>query len=151
MRLGADDYRHAALERIEAARRLHAQGLYCESIYLSGVATECILRAYRVRRDPSFDTRHDLVELLRASNLERLVPRKRRAQLAAALGDIWARWKNDYRYASSARLSSALRKRGLFEGVRGDQLKANSAAALESSLEIVSVGEARWKTTFCKD
>jgi hypothetical protein len=68
-----------------------------------------MLRAYRALSDPEFDSRHDLLELLRASNLENFVPQKRRAEVAAALGEVWVRWKNDYRYAPTGRLSQALR------------------------------------------
>jgi hypothetical protein len=106
-----------------------------------------MLRAYRARSDPEFDSRHDLMDLLRASNLESFVPVKRRPEVAAALGDVWIRWKNDYRYTSATRLSRALRKHGLFDGVRGNQLKANAAVILEKSLELVSIGAARWDKT----
>lgn len=151
MKLSADDYRRAALERIEAARRLFEEHLYAECVYLAGVATECILRAYRVRVDPEFDSRHDLPELLRASNLESLIPSKRRKDVAAALGDVWVRWKNDYRYASSDMLAKALRKHGLFAGLRGNQLKANASTILESSYQIVNIGVGRWMTTSLGD
>jgi HEPN domain-containing protein len=140
----ADDYRFAALERIGAAQALFETQRYAECVYLAGVATECILRAYRVRANPEFDSRHDLVELLTASNLEQLVPQKRRAEVGAALAEVWSRWKNDYRYATAGRLAQSLRKRGLFDGVRGDQLKANARIALDSSLNVVGIGAARW-------
>lgn len=111
MNLTADDHYWAALDRIRAAELLHSDAKYGSAIYLAGVAVECILRAYRVRFDPEFDSRHDLPALLTASGLQNYVPEKRRAEVAAALGDVWARWRNDYRYASDDRVLRDLRKR----------------------------------------
>ena len=150
MSLAADDYRWAALDRIRAAEVLHAAGKYGSAIYLAGVAVECMLRAYRVRVDPAFDARHDLRQLLTASGLENYVPEKRRAEVAAALGDVWSRWKNDYRYASDDRVLRYLRDRGLTLGIKGDQvgqLKENSRRVFEKAHELVGLGEARWKNT----
>ena len=147
MKIEADHYRLAALERIRAAEVLFNGRLYAECIYVAGVATECMLRAYRARFDPAFDSRHDLADLLNASGLEDLIPEKRRREVAAALGDVWVRWKNDYRYASSELLSAALRRRGLFDKIKGNQLKANARTTLDKSLELVGIGAARWAKT----
>ncbi len=123
---------------------LYAHHQYVECIYVSGIAAECILRAYRTRQDPEFDSRHDLSQLLTASGLENFVPLKRRQEVAAALGEVWVRWKNDYRYVSATRLASAFRDAGLFHGIKGDQLKENARIALENSLDLVGIGDARW-------
>jgi HEPN domain-containing protein len=143
--LTADEYRWAALARIRAAEQLHEAAIYASAIYLAGVAVECILRAYRVRKDPEFDSRHDLRELLSASGLQDYVPEKRRAQVAAALGDVWARWRNDYRYASDDRVLRDLRDRGLTLGIKGDPLRDNSRRVFEKAHELVGMGVARWK------
>ena len=145
MNLGADDYRWAAQERVEAANHLHAAAKYATAIYLAGVAVECILRAYRVRDDPHFDSRHDLQHLLMASGLQKYVPEKRREAVAAALGDVWARWRNDYRYAADDRVLRDLRDRKLTVGIKGDQLKENSRRVLDRAYELVGIGVARWK------
>ena len=148
MNLTADDYRWAALDRVGAAELLHHAAKYGSAIYLAGVAVECMLRAYRVRIDPQFDARHDLPQLLTASGLQDYVPEKRRAEVAAALGDVWSRWKNDYRYASDDRVLRDLRDKGLTMGIKGDQqgqLKENSRRVLEKALELVGLGAARWK------
>lgn len=150
MHLTAEDYRWAALARIGAAERLHTDAKYASAIYLAGVAVECILRAYRVRVDPEFDSRHDLRDLLTASGLQDYVPEKRRAEIAAALGDVWARWRNDYRYASDDRVLRDLRDRGLTLGIKGDQrtqLKENSRRVFEKAHVLVGLGVARWKNT----
>jgi hypothetical protein len=147
MNLTAEDYRWAALARIQAARLLHQHAEYASAIYLAGVAVECTLRAYRVRDDPAFDSRHDLPILLTASGLQNYIPQKRRKQVAAALGDVWTRWRNDYRYASDTRVLSEFRGRGLTMGIKGDdtnQLKENSRRVYEKANELVGIGEARW-------
>lgn len=105
-----------------------------------------MLRAYRIRVDPEFDARHDLRQLLTASGLQNYVPAKRRAEVAAALGDVWSRWRNDYRYASDDRILRDLRDRQLTLGIKGDALKESSRRVLEKAHELVGLGEARWKS-----
>lgn len=99
------------------------------------------------RVDPEFDSRHDLSLLLIASGLPNYVPEKRRQEVAAALGYVWARWRNDYRYTSDDRLLSELRGRNLTIGIKGDQdaqLKENSRRAFENAHYLVGMGVARW-------
>ncbi len=144
MHLTAEHYREAALERIAAAQNEYRAKRYADCIYLAGLATEAILRAYRCRINPEFDSRHDLADLMRASGLEDLVPAKRRQEVGVLLGKIWARWKNDYRFASNDRLTADLRKRDLCDGIKGDPLKANALTILNSALELVGIGDTRW-------
>ncbi len=59
----AKNYYGAALERIADADLLHAEGHYPFAMYASGLAVECLLRAFRLLNDPSFDERHDLWQL----------------------------------------------------------------------------------------
>ena len=144
MNLSADDYRWAALDRMRAAEVLHAATKYAAAIYLAGVAVECILRAYRMRIDKTFDSRHDLPALLTASGLRDYIPSKRRGAITAALGDVWSRWKNDYRYASDDRVLRDLRDRGLTAGIKGDPLKESSRRVFEKAHELVGLGVSRW-------
>ena len=145
VRFSADDYHWAAQERVSSARRLHDTKDHAAAVYWAGIGVECILRAYRVRTDPEFDSRHDLSDLLKLSGLESFVPEKRRQEVAAALGDVWSRWKNDYRYASADRLLRAWRTAGLTLGIRGDPLKENARIVVEAAEELVGLGVARWK------
>lgn len=144
MRFSAEDYRAAAKERIEAARAEYLAGRFPESIYLAGLATEAILRAYRCRSNPEFDSRHDLKDLLKTSSLQEFVPQKRRKDVSSLLGDIWTRWKNDYRFASTDRLVSEFKKRKLYGKGQGDPLKEQARIVLDSSYELVGIGDARW-------
>ncbi|MBI4861170.1 MAG: hypothetical protein HY815_13070 [Candidatus Riflebacteria bacterium] len=142
--MGANDYRLAALERIAAAEQLCCSCYYPECIYVSGPAVECILRANHDRSDPALETGHDLRELLKASRLETFVPEIQRRRLGVALGEIWARWRNGYRYASAKCIRTDLRRRGLFTGVKGDALKYNARRALDCGHELVGLGCHRW-------
>lgn len=59
----AETYYRAALERIDDAYLLHTHGHYTFAMYASGIAVECLLRAFRLLRNTSFDERHDLWQL----------------------------------------------------------------------------------------
>ncbi len=65
----AEAYYKAARERINDADFLHTEGRFFLAMYASGLAVECLLRAFRVLRDPTFDARHDLWELWRKTAL----------------------------------------------------------------------------------
>jgi HEPN domain-containing protein len=56
----AENYYKAAFERIKDANLLHDEERYPLAMYDSGLAVECLLRAFRVLRYPAFDARHDL-------------------------------------------------------------------------------------------
>jgi hypothetical protein len=99
-----------------------------------------------MKRDPEFNSRHDLADLLKASGFVGFVPEKRTREVSAALGDVWSRWKNEYRYASDRRVLSDLKRRGLTEGIRGDQLKECARTVVERAFELVNVGVARWNS-----
>ena len=145
--LSAEHYRAASRERIAAARNEYEAERYADCIYLSGLAVESMLRAYRCRKNSEFDSRHDLADLLKSSGLEGFVPKKRRQQVAALLGEVWSRWKNNYRFASNDRLATAFRDLGLFHGLSGNPLKANALTILESGFELVGIGDSRWQLT----
>lgn len=110
-----------------------------------GVATECMLRAYRTRRDPEFDSRHDLRDLLKASGIAEFIPDHHQAEFAENLGQVWSRWKNDYRYASEERLRSEFKSLRFHRGVDGDFLSYNSRIVLDSALSIINIGALKWK------
>lgn len=137
-------YLDASKERIGAAEVLFREQRFGECFYCAGLAVECLLRAFRSRRDPEFDERHDLPDLLRASGLEELVSENQQKRLSLALGQTWARWKNAYRYADTERLQADLRARNLFHGIRGDQLKANARTLLNNANIVLVLGWEKW-------
>ncbi len=97
MRFRPEHYLEAAQEQVVSARRLHKQRRYPAAIYLAGVAVECLLLAYKTRENPVFESRHDLRNLLRESGMFSFIRPKDRRKLSVQMGDVWARWKNNYR------------------------------------------------------
>jgi hypothetical protein len=104
------------------------------------------LRAFRWKKDSSFEGRHDLEDLLKASKLlgiseERLrqqgVPEDEilvhAATLRAAMNEVVALWHNNLRFASEARLRAFLKRLGRLQGVKGDALKKNSLDLLRAA------------------
>lgn len=145
MKLSGDDYMSGAAERVQAARVMYEGGRYVDALYLAGVAVECVLRAYAKEESDEFDGRHDLARLLKAATLEHFVGEKQRQSLSAALGEVWARWKNNYRYAPDPRLRSEVKRLQLDRGIKGDVLKENARISLEHALVIVNKGTFQWK------
>jgi hypothetical protein len=57
----SEHYVQVALERMEQAWMLSKQGegrSYALAMYVAGVAVECMLRAFKISRDPTFDEKH---------------------------------------------------------------------------------------------
>ncbi len=144
MRFRPEHYLEAAQEQIVSARRLHKQRRYPAAIYLAGVAVECLLLAYKIRRNPEFESRHDLRSLLRESGMTDFIRPGERRKLSVQIGNVWARWKNNYRFASYDRLTSEFRILELHKGIKGDILKPNSEIIINSAAEIIISGVRRW-------
>ena len=145
MKFGPHDYLQASLERLAEAQQLYGDSRYVGCLYLAGVAVEALLLAYHLRRNRAFEARHDLAGLAKDSGLLEFVPIARRAEIAAHLGDVWERWKNNYRYAGDARLRSEFRRIGLARGIKGDYVKKSAQVSLEAALAIVAVGVERFR------
>lgn len=145
MKLSSDDYIDGASERIGAARAMYAQTRYADAIYCAGVAVECVLRAFATAETDEFDSRHDLSKLVKAGTIERFVGQKQRKMVSIALGEVWARWKNNYRYVADGRLRTEMKRLQLDRGIKGDALKENARLTLDSALTIVNKGTFQWK------
>jgi HEPN domain-containing protein len=158
MQFTSEEYYRAASERMRQAREIHdsKQG-YALAMYCAGVAVECILRAFRWRKDTSFEGRHDLEELFRASGvLEIHEERSRKKRITEeeiarsasdildAVGEVAALWHNNLRFASEASLRAHLNRIGRLRGIRGDALKKNSADLLAAAEFIVEKGVGSW-------
>jgi hypothetical protein len=129
--LRPEHYLQAAKERIEQAGRLYeSKADYGFVIYLVGLAVECLFRAFKARRDPVFDERHDLKALFQATGLRDLVSEAEWSQVHKDAETLWLRWNNSLRYYSEDRARSYFKKQAaLRKGVTGDILKALSGAA----------------------
>jgi len=144
MRFRPEHYLESSQERIDDARRLHNMKRYAAAIYLAGVAVECLLIAYKTRENAEFESRHDLVNLLRESGIADFIHRRDRIKLSAMLGEVWSRWKNNYRFASYERLLSEFKRLKLDKGFKGDILKPNSDIVISNAFEIIKMGVRRW-------
>jgi hypothetical protein len=156
----AEEYYRASTERMRQARAIFNSGQgYALAMYCGGLAVECMLRAYRWRRDRSFTGRHDLTDLLRASDLigideahmrRRGVPTEEAVayalELQAALNEIVILWHNNLRFASEARLRAHLNKLGRLRGVKGDALKKNAADLLNAAQTVIDRGVTLWNS-----
>lgn len=70
MQFSGEEYDRAAAERMRQAREIHDSKQYdALAMYRGRLAVECMLRADRWQKDTSFEGRHDLPGLFRASGL----------------------------------------------------------------------------------
>src|SRR4051812_35093038 len=129
----AEHYFRAALERIAQAQDLYRPGTrYALSMYTAGVAVECMLRAFRLKKTPAFEGRHDILLLFKESGMLQVAEETLKARgishdeidqhlrtIQTAANQVFALWHNNYRYASQARLLAHLKHLKLYEGVRG--------------------------------
>jgi HEPN domain-containing protein len=145
MKLDGDQYIDAAPERANAAQTLYHDRRYTEAVYLAGVAVECVLRAYAQDGGEAFDARHDLRQLFKAATLERFIGANQRKAVSAALGEVWTRWKNNYRYAPEGRMRKEVKRLGLEQGIKGDALKETARVVIENALVVVNKGKYQWK------
>jgi hypothetical protein len=122
------------------AEKIYQDGkAYALAIYCGGLAVECLLRAFRWTEDATFEGRHDLGELLKASRLLKLDEdsmRRRRtsediieeagSELRKAVKEVTILWHNNLRFASESSLKAFLKRLGRLHGVKGDPLKKNA-------------------------
>ncbi|HZY84170.1 MAG TPA: hypothetical protein VFE78_05035 [Gemmataceae bacterium] len=158
MQFRAEEYYQASLERMQQARGIHRDGKnWALVMYCAGLAVECLLRAFRWTEDPTFEGRHDLGELLKASGLLKIDDdhmRRRGASedaiyqsgkmLRAAMNEVVSLWHNNLRFAPEASLKAFLNRLGRLQGVKGDPLKKNAGDLLEAAQTIVNRGMALW-------
>jgi hypothetical protein len=158
MQFTADQYYRASLERMKQARELYRGGAaYALAMYCGGLAVESLLRAFRWSDDTSFEGRHDLSDLLRASRLlrtddeymrrkgasEEAIQRSGRA-LRAAMNEVIILWHNNLRFASEASLKAFLNKLGRLRGAKGDPLKKNALELLNAAQTVMDRGVTLW-------
>lgn len=138
-------YLAAGVERAGVLESLHDADEYVLAVYAAGLAVECVLRAYRVRVDPEFSSRHDLWELAAEARFADLVPGLAE-KYAADLGAVAVRWSNNHRFRTAAALLKYLKRAGLDRRVKGDVLKENSRRIVNAALDLVTLGARLWKS-----
>lgn len=158
MKFNGDEYHQAAIERMRQAREIRSsRESQALAMYSSGLAVECILRAFRSQKDPSFEGRYDPDERFRASGL--LQAREERARKKSASEEEIERVAaealeamvvvatirhNNLRFASEVSLWAHLSRIGRLRGIRGDALNKNSADLLAAAQIIVNNGVISW-------
>ena len=159
MDLTGDNYYQAALQRMTDAQRMFGSRTISDSqvMYCTGLAAECMLRAFVWLRDREFDGRHDLGKLLAKSRMRQLFEGrieakpshtsqilKRIADLSAAVNQIVVLWSNNFRFAADPILRRHFNRRGMYRVVRGDLLRELSRRLLAAALEVVNQGVFLW-------
>src|SRR5256885_6324777 len=126
MQFRAEQYYQVSLERMQQARRIYEDGAaFALAMYCGGLAVESLLRAFRWTEDTSFEGRHDLSDLLKASRLLRIddeyMRRKGASEeaiqrsgvaLRGAMNEVIILWHNNLRFACEASLKAFLKKLG---------------------------------------
>lgn len=145
MKFNAQQYFCAATERMKQARALYIrEDCYALTMYTAGVAVECLLRAFKLRRTSVFDERHDILQLFKDSGImdlnespmvakgvamDRALEYSRK--IRAAANEVYTLWANDYRYASESRLKSELVHMNQHLRAKGDVLKGQRVPLVE--------------------
>ena len=156
----ADQYFRGSVERISQAQILYrvGKGHYAIAMYTAGLAVECLLRAYMVRRKREFESRHDLLLLFKESGILDVGPDILQAKgltheqiqdhqkvLSSSVNAVFVLWRNNYRFASEARLLTFLKKMKLYRKEKGDLLKAKANDLLKAAQQFVSKGVLQWQ------
>lgn len=158
MQFRAEQYYRASLERMTQARRIYQDGdAFSLAMYCGGLAVESLLRAFRWTEDTSFEGRHDLSDLMKASGLLRIDDEHMRrkgssedairnsgVKLRSAMNEVISLWHNNLRFASEASLRAFLNNIGRLRGVKGDPLKKNAMDLLNAAQTVVNRGVTLW-------
>jgi hypothetical protein len=156
----ADHYFQASVERMSQAQHLYrvGKGHYALAMYVAGLAVECLLRAYMVKRKREFESRHDLLllfkesgiidvgaDILKAKGLTDEQIEEHQKVLSSSVNQVFVLWRNNYRFASEARLLTFLKKMKLYRKEKGDLLKAKANDLLKAAQQFISKGILQWQ------
>lgn len=158
MEFPPEHYFQSATQRMRQAQYLyHEDGSFALAIYVGGVAVECLLRAFKGRRDPTFDERHDLLRLFLASGMlqvdrDQLLAKQwtdaeidaHLQSLRVAVNEIVRVWANNYRFATEERLRSHLKKITGYRRIKGDYLKEQARRFLNAAQTFSDKGVVHW-------
>ena len=63
----------------------------------------------------------------------------------SSVNNVFILWRNNYRFASEARLLAHLKKMKLYQGAKGDLLKAKAYELLKAAQRFVDQGILQWQ------
>ncbi len=158
MQFEAKEYYQASLERMKEARKIYTGGSsYALAMYCGGLAVECLLRAFRWKKDKTFEGRHDLGDLFKASRFLKIddeylrdkgasdeAIRKSGATLHATINLVGILWHNSLRFASEAKLKKHLHQLDRLKGIKKDPLKKNALDLLNHAQTLIDRGVVLW-------
>lgn len=158
MQISAEHYFHAALERIQQANLIYRAGdSYALAMYTSGLAVAAMLRAFRWKKDQSFEGRHNLLRLFRESGLLQLNEEHLQSKVLSSemilqqvarfqglMNHVVLLWSNDLRYAPETLARSRVVKMRLYERRKGNILKDASLRLQNAAQEIITRGAFLW-------
>lgn len=145
MKLNDAYYRSAALEHLNLSQRCYERNEYFVAHYFSGIAVECMLRAYLYRVDKTWRPEHDIYNLAKDSRFFDLIPAEGQEQWGAKMSILNLRWRSNHRFFSEDALKKYLNGIGATRSVRGNVLKENARVVRNLAQEIVGLGETKWK------
>jgi len=155
----SEHYFRASLERMSQAHEIYrTRDNYALTMYVAGVAVECMLRAFMVIRKAEFKSHHDLPALFVESGMISVADESLRAkglseeeidqhtnELRSSVNDVYNLWKNDFRYASESRLLAYLKRKRLFGKTKGNLLKAKTIELLSAAQRFINRGMVQWR------
>jgi hypothetical protein len=65
--------------------------------------------------------------------------------LWSSVNDVFILWRNNFRFASEARLVAHLKKMKLYQGAKGDLLKAKAYDLLKAAQAFIDKGVLQWR------
>lgn len=154
-KLGADDYRRGARERLQEASVLRRAEFWAGSIYLAGRAVEGILRAMIWKGDPEFaagkktekktlGTGHDLRDMLRLARRLGVLREDAKGMFSANVQHVARLWRNNMRFWPTAKVTREWRSQGELSGKR--TIKQAAQDYHDACMAVIRRCEALWKS-----
>lgn len=117
------------------------------SLWVSGVATECIFLAYwRAAGHIEHNAGHDLRSLYSLA-YAKIVPSRHAEKIGAAVGHLADCWRNLHRYRAHSTVNSWLSEMHAREyggHLRGDYVSYHAKRAYDDASEIIDLGADKW-------
>lgn len=136
-----DSFLLAAVERSQDAFALFQSDRFAGAIWVSGVALECLLRAYHRLHSDQLNTGHSIMNLYRDSQFAEYVSPARSSELAAKIGHVAAVWKHRFRYDPETRVRVEI---GITQNQDLSRIARRTVDAMQT---VVNHGETRWPRT----
>jgi hypothetical protein len=143
--INAADYLQASLDHAASLTVLYTGRHYALTIYVSGLAAECLFRAFRARRGMPFRSDHPLESLAKEAGFPDLVSAGQRERFGEALSNLIVRWRNSHRFRSNAAARRFLKDLKLDRGITGDFLKENARILFSGATELINLGVVKWR------